>query len=190
MKRIFDFVLSSLGIVISAPLAILFALLIKCGDAGPIFYFQERWGKDGRKFKAYKFRTMLQDADRRWGSKPAQENDFRVTRIGKFLRATALDELPQLFNIWKGDMSLVGPRALAVVEVDPSIPGFYDRHKIRPGLTGPTQVFTSRDASLQEKFCCDLDYIKNRSLWGDLRLVILSVGISLRGKWESRQKKV
>jgi lipopolysaccharide/colanic/teichoic acid biosynthesis glycosyltransferase len=101
-----------------------------------------------------------------------------------------MDELPQLINIWKGDMSFVGPRALAVEEVDPSVPGFSRRHQIRPGLTGPAQVYAPRDASLQEKFCCDLDYIRNWTLGGDLKLLFLSLAISLRGKWESRDKKV
>ena len=190
MKRGFDLLLASLGILIFSPLAVLFALLLKSEDGGPIFYFQERWGRDGKKFKAYKFRTMVPEADKTWGLKPAQENDHRVTRMGKFLRATAMDELPQLLNIWKGDMSFVGPRALAAGELHPAVPGFMDRHKIQPGLTGPAQVYAPRDATLQEKFRYDLEYIQSRSFWGDLTLLFLSVWITLRGKWESRQAKV
>lgn len=190
MKRGFDLLLASLGILIFSPSAVLFALLLKSEDGGPIFYFQERWGRGGKKFKAYKFRTMVPEADKTWGLKPAQENDHRVTRIGKFLRATAMDELPQLLNIWKGDMSFVGPRALAVGELNPSVPAFFDRHQIQPGLTGLAQVYAPRDASLEEKFRYDLDYIQNRSFWGDLRLLFLSVWITLRGKWESRGKKI
>ena len=124
------------------------------------------------------------------GVKPARENDVRFTRIGKVLRATALDELPQLINILKGDMSFVGPRALAVGELDASFPGFAERHEGRPGLTGSAQIDASRDAALKEKFRYDLDYIRNRTFWGDLRLIFLSVWITLRGRWESRDKKL
>ena len=190
MKRIFDLVLASLGIVFFGLPAIFFAVIIKLGDGGPIFYFQERWGKGGKKFKAYKFRTMVTHADKKWGVKPAQENDSRITYVGKFLRATAMDELPQLINIWKGDMSFVGPRALAVKEVNPFFPRFLERHKIKPGLTGPAQIFASRDTSIEEKFRYDLEYIETRNFIKDLKLIFLSVGITLKGKWESRQKKI
>jgi lipopolysaccharide/colanic/teichoic acid biosynthesis glycosyltransferase len=101
-----------------------------------------------------------------------------------------MDELPQLINIWKGDMSFVGPRALAVEEVSSSTPGFLERHQIRPGLTGTAQVYASRDISLEEKFSCDLEYIRTQTFWGDLELLFLSLWITLRGKWESRQKKL
>lgn len=133
---------------------------------------------------------MAPNAYRQWGLKPAEENDRRVTAIGRFLRATAMDELPQLVNILKGDMSFVGPRALATGELSPSIPGFQERHQIRPGLTGPAQVYAPRDASLEEKFRYDLEYIRTRSFWGDLRLVLLSVWVTLRGRWETREKKI
>lgn len=190
MKRLFDFLLSSFGILFFSPLAFLFALLVKLEDRGPIFFIQERWGKNSRKFMAYKFRTMLPNADSGQGMRPAAEHDERVTKIGKFLRATAVDELPQLFNIWKGDMSFVGPRALPAEGLEPSIPGFSERHQIRPGLTGPAQVFASRDASIYEKFRYDLNYINHHPFFGDLKLLFLSVWITLRGKWESRQKKI
>ena len=190
MKRLFDIVLAALGIVFFSPLMLIFALAVRQADNGPILYFQERWGKNGKKFKAYKFRTMVVDAEQKWGLKPAEENDERVTRIGKFLRVTAMDELLQLVNILKGDMSFVGPRALAVGEVDRSIPGFLERHQICPGLTGPAQVYAPRIATLEEKFRYDLDYIRNRTLGGDLKLIFLSVLITLRGKWESREKKI
>lgn len=133
---------------------------------------------------------MVIDAHQKWGLKPAEENDIRITRIGKFLRATAMDELPQLINIWKGDMSFVGPRAMASEELKPSSPNFYKRHQILPGLTGPAQVYAPRDAALENKFKYDLDYIRNRTFWGDLELLFLSVWVTLRGKWESRKKKI
>ena len=190
MKRFFDFTLASVGMTVFGPLGLLFALLVKAEDGGPIFYTQERWGKGGKKFKVYKFRTMVPKADQRWGLKPAQENDVRITKIGNFLRQTAMDELPQLFNIWEGDMSFVGPRALAVEEVGLAVPGFRERHQIRPGLTGPAQVYAPRDASLEEKFRYDLKYVQTQTFWEDLKLIFLSIGITFRGRWESREKKI
>lgn len=190
MKRIFDFTLSLFGLIVFSPIALLFSFLVGMEDGGPIFHNQERWGRGGGKFKAYKFRTMLPGAHGKWGLKPAEENDGRVTKIGKFLRATAMDELPQLINILKGDMSFVGPRALATGELSPSIPNFQARHQIHPGLTGPAQIYAPRDASWEEKFRYDLEYIRTRTFIGDLKLILLSVWITLRGKWESRKKKI
>lgn len=189
-KRAFDICLATIGLFVFFPIGLIFVLSIKREDRGPLFYVQERWGKEGKKFKAYKFRTMVPEADRKWGLKPAEENDFRVTRIGKFLRATAMDELPQLINIWKGDMSFVGPRALAVGEISPSFPNFLERHGVRPGLTGPAQVYAPRDASFEEKFRYDLDYIRTRIFWRDIQLIFLSLWVTLHGKWESREKKI
>lgn len=144
----------------------------------------------GKKFKALKFRTMIPKADLAGSLIPAKENDTRVTKIGKFLRATAMDELPQLINILKGDMSFVGPRAIAVQEINPAFPKFYERHQVRPGLTGPAQIAVSRDATFEEKFRHDLEYIQIRSFVGDLKLIFLSFWITLRGRWETRQKKI
>ncbi len=112
MKRLFDIFLSSIGLIGSARLWIVFALAIKLEDRGPVFYRQERIGKNGRIFKALKFRSMIPDAEKHTGAVWASENDPRVTKVGRILRATAMDELPQLLNIFKGDMSFVGPRAL------------------------------------------------------------------------------
>ena len=189
MKRLFDITGATLGFIFFLPLGILFALAVKFEDGGPIFYIQERWGKGGRKFRAYKFRSMTPEADGKWGFAPAGEKDPRVTKVGHLLRATAMDELPQLINIWKGDMSFVGPRALAVGEVDPSMPRFHERHRIRPGLTGPAQILASRDAPLEEKFRYDLAYAMHGNFGDDLKLMFLSLWITLRGKWESRHKK-
>ncbi len=189
MKRVLDILLASFGILIFLPLAILFAICVKVEDGGPILYTQLRWGKLGRKFRAYKFRTMVADSDEKWGPKPAEEDDVRITKTGKVLRATAMDELPQLINIWKGDMSFVGPRAFSVQELDSSFPGFQERHQVQPGLTGPAQIYAPRNATFEEKFQYDLSYIRTRSFWGDLGLMFLSVWITLRGSWESRKKK-
>lgn len=142
---------------------------------------------------------MVPDADQRFGSLQASANDPRVTRVGRILRATAMDELPQLWNIFRGDMSFVGPRALLPGEIEVNgsgqmialeeIQGFEERHRVRPGLTGLAQVYAPRDIPRPRKFRYDLFYIQRQSLLLDLKLIGLSVWITLRGKWEDRGKK-
>jgi len=200
LKRVFDITLSSIGIILSAPLWILFSLAVVFEDGLPVFYFQERVGKGGRIFRAMKFRSMIKDAEKDTGPIQATEHDPRVTKAGRILRVTAMDELPQLWNIFKGDMSFVGPRALRPKEKEvhgnpdemdiEKIPGYYERLKVRPGLTGTAQVYLPADALRSEKFKYDLEYIKNRSFLLDLKLIFLSFYITFRGKWESRGKKV
>ena len=199
IKRSFDIFLSSVGLVCSSPLWILFSLAIWLEDRGPVFYRQERVGKGGRIFNALKFRSMIKDAEKESGPIQAVENDPRVTKIGRILRATAMDELPQLLNILKGDMSFVGPRALRPKEKEvygnpdetdiEKILGYRERLSVRPGLTGMAQVYLPTDALRQEKFKYDLLYIKKQSFLLDLKLIFLSFWITFRGKWESRQKK-
>ena len=202
LKRPFDFILSTLGLIISLPLWVVIATAIKLEDGGPVFYPQERWGKEGSKIKAFKFRTMVPDADKKWGYVQARENDPRITKAGRFLRATALDELPQLLNIWKGEMSFVGPRALPINEIqigekekdkrlpDEATPGFELRSKLRPGLTGIAQIYAPRDVSRRNKFRYDTLYVKKMSLTLDINLILFSFWITLIGKWETRQKKL
>ncbi len=200
LKRPFDIVLSSLGIVLSSPLWLLIAALIWLEDRGPVFYQQARVGKAGRIFKALKFRSMIRDAEIENGPIQAVENDPRVTKVGRVLRATAMDELPQLLNIFKGEMSFVGPRALRPHEQEvrgnpdtrdiEDISGYQARHAVRPGLTGLTQVYLPGDTPRRKKFRYDILYIKKRSFWLDLKLIGLSFWITFRGKWESRQPKI
>jgi lipopolysaccharide/colanic/teichoic acid biosynthesis glycosyltransferase len=150
LKRLFDIFLSSIGLILSSPLWLIFSLAIKSEDRGPIFYTQEQVGKSGNIFKALKFRSMIKDAEKESGPVQAGENDPRVTKIGRILRATAMDELPQLWNIFKGDMSFVGPRALRPKEKEvhgnpdetdiEKIPGYQGRLAVRPGLTGMAQI--------------------------------------------------
>jgi len=199
LKRPFDVALSSFGLVVSSPLWILIPILIKIEDGGPVFFSQERVGKDGRIFKALKFRSMRTDAEKD-GPQQAVEHDSRITRVGRILRATAMDELPQLVNIFKGDMSFVGPRALRPhekeVHGDPDqrdiqdIPGYRERHVVQPGLTGLTQVFLPGETPRRKKFRYDMLYLRKRSFWFDLKLIFLSFWITFRGKWESRQDKI
>ena len=143
MKRLFDIVVSGAGLLVFAPVAALIAAAIKLEDGGPVFFVQERVGKDCRVFPAFKFRSMIVDAESHTGAVQATVNDPRVTRVGRLLRATAFDELPQLWNIFRGDMSIVGPRPLRPGEADTTadgamlplsaIPGYEARHRVRPG---------------------------------------------------------
>jgi lipopolysaccharide/colanic/teichoic acid biosynthesis glycosyltransferase len=192
LKRIFDIILSAVGLLVSAPLWMIFSAAIKLGDGGPIFYAQNRVGKGGRIFKVYKFRSMIPDAEKQTGVVWASENDPRITKAGKILRATAMDELPQLWNIFKGDISFVGPRAERpelVQQFSKKIQNYHKRFLVKPGLTGIAQVYGSYDTPPQNKLRYDLLYIKNQSFFLDLKLIFLSFYITFRGKWESRQKK-
>lgn len=192
LKRPFDMGVSLIGILFSFPLWILIAIAIWVEDRGPIFYFQERIGRDGRNFKLIKFRSMVVDAENDTGAVWAKEDDHRVTRVGKLLRASAMDELPQLINIAKGDISLVGPRPERpelAKQFNLYISNFNHRVQVKPGLTGLAQVFGKYDTSPEHKLKYDLLYIKKQSLFLDLKLILLSFWITFRGKWESREKK-
>ncbi len=198
-KRVFDLLLSGSGLLASAPLWALIALAIKLADGGPIFYAQDRVGKNGRCFRSLKFRSMVADPGGRFRAVQAGRDDARVTPVGRWLRATAMDELPQLWSIFRGDMSFVGPRPLMPEEIEvnghghrvplETIPGYEARHRVTPGLTGLAQVYADRDIARYRKFRYDLLYIKKQSLGLDLRLMLLSVWITVRAKWEHRGRK-
>lgn len=199
LKRPLDVTLSTLMLILSAPVSLLIALSIKLEDGGPVFYRQERWGRGGARFRAYKFRTMVPHSDQVFGIKQATENDARITNMGRVLRATGLDELPQMISIFQGEMSFVGPRALAVGEIlhdenggrvnYEEIPDFWKRLSVRPGLTGMTTIYKAKDIPPRKKFRYDLLYVRKQSFWLDLRLILMSFWISFRGKWEHREKK-
>ena len=200
MKRVFDCALAGLGLAASAPLWALLALAIKLEDGGSVFFRQARVGLNGRVFDALKFRSMVPDAEARTGPVQATENDPRITRTGRFMRSTALDELPQLWNIFAGDMSFVGPRPLRPGEVEvrgdgqliplDQIPGYAARHRVRPGLTGLTQVYASRDISRTSKFRLDQVYLRRASFWLDLKLILVSFWITGTGAWEKRNRRI
>jgi lipopolysaccharide/colanic/teichoic acid biosynthesis glycosyltransferase len=198
-KRVFDAALAGGGMIASAPLWAIFAAAIKLEDGGPVFFRQERVGLHGRVFQALKFRSMRPDAETLTGAVQATEHDPRVTRIGRLMRVTAMDELPQLWNILRGDMSFVGPRALRPGEIEAEgdgrlvaledVPGFAHRIRVRPGLTGLAQVYARRDLPRRQKFRYDRLYVETRSGMGDLRLILLSFWISVLGRWEVRGRK-
>jgi lipopolysaccharide/colanic/teichoic acid biosynthesis glycosyltransferase len=200
LKRAFDIAVAGAGLVIFAPVSLAIAIAIKLEDGGPVLFAQERVGLDGRVFRALKFRSMVVDAEKDTGAVQATENDPRVTRIGRVLRATAFDELPQLVNILVGDMSVVGPRPLRPGESDTTadgrhvplteIRGYEARHRVRPGMTGLAQVYAARDLPRPGKFRYDLLYQRRATFCLDLRLIAVSFWITLRGRWEDRGPKV
>jgi lipopolysaccharide/colanic/teichoic acid biosynthesis glycosyltransferase len=175
--RLLD-VVGSLGILICAlPAMLVTAVLVKLTSPGPVLYRQERVGKDGKLFDLYKFRTMVNDAERHVGPVWASKDDARVTRVGRILRRTRLDELPQLFNILRGDMSLVGPR--------PERPFFVQRHKalqgvrlaVKPGLTGLAQVRSFYDLKPAHKVKYDYLYIQNRSFFLNIYILLQTIPV-------------
>jgi sugar transferase (PEP-CTERM system associated) len=186
-KRIYDIVFSVVGLLITAPLFPVLAMLIKLDSPGPIFYKQLRVGENEVEYFVYKFRTMGQDAEKQTGAVWAQKDDPRVTRIGQFLRKTRLDEIPQLYNVLKGDMSFIGPRPerMAFVErLKETIPFYSTRHFVKPGVTGWAQVcypYGASDEDALEKMRYDLFYIKNYSIFLDFRIIIDTIRVVLTG---------
>jgi lipopolysaccharide/colanic/teichoic acid biosynthesis glycosyltransferase len=199
-KRLLDLILSGTGLLLSSPLWLVLAALVKGEDGGSVFYSQERVGEGGRVFRAWKFRSMITDAEKYVGALQASHNDPRVTRVGRIMRASAMDELPQLWSIFVGDMSFVGPRALRPGEIEvlgtgaleplEEVPGYLERCRVRPGLTGIAQIYAPRDIPRRNKFRYDRLYIARQSLWLDMRLITLSFWITFRGRWETRDAKI
>jgi Undecaprenyl-phosphate glucose phosphotransferase len=179
LKRVTDIALSASGLLLLAPLLLLLALLIKLSSSGPILYVQERMGLDGRSFRMLKFRSMRADAESSTGAIWAQAKDDRRTALGTFLRKTSLDELPQLWNVLCGDMSLVGPRPerpVFVTRFRKEIPHYMLRHKVRAGITGWAQINGWRgNTSLDRRVECDLFYIRNWSYGLDLKILVLTL---------------
>ncbi len=184
LKRLIDILFSSILLMVSLPVFLLTALLIKLDSAGPVFYFQKRVGQKDRPFRIIKFRSMQQDAEKN-GAVWAKENDERVTRVGKVIRTLRIDELPQLWNILKGDMSLVGPRPERQVFVDQlakKIPYYSIRHEMKPGVTGWAQVcypYGASELDALKKLEYDLYYMKNVSIGFDLLVIFKTVKIVL-----------
>ena len=165
-------------------------LLIWLDDRGPVFYRQQRMGKDGNPFNVVKFRTMVVDAEN-LGPAWTTDDDPRVTRVGRILRRTALDELPEVISIWRGHMSFAGPRALDLDEhrsLEELIPGFEQRLQVRPGLTGLAQIYDKSDDP-HEKYRYDMEYIQKMSPILDARLLVLSVWNTLVARWDHRSGK-
>lgn len=180
MKRGFDIIFSVLALVILAiPMAVI-ATVVKCTSKGPVFYHQERLGLNGKRFDVIKFRSMVEDAEKDHVQWSEGEDDPRITPIGRLLRKTRLDELPQFWCILTGEMTLVGPRPEREVfynEFERYIHGFRERLKVKPGLTGLAQVRGGYYLMPEEKIVYDVEYIKKRSLWLDVKIVLETVAV-------------
>jgi sugar transferase (PEP-CTERM system associated) len=185
MKRSFDIVCSVIILAMTFPLMLLAALAVKLEDRGPVFYSQERVGKDGKTFLVHKFRSMRTDAEKNGKPQWAQQNDPRITRIGNFMRKTRIDELPQILNVFKGDMSFVGPRperAYFVEQLIEVVPYYNVRHSVKPGITGWAQVRYGYGSSAEDalqKLQYDLYYVKNNSLFLDVLILIDTLKVVL-----------
>jgi exopolysaccharide biosynthesis polyprenyl glycosylphosphotransferase len=185
LKRILDLLGSAALIIATSPFLLALPILIRLSSKGPALFKQDRVGRDGKEYTVYKFRTMVDDAERHSGPVLATEDDPRITRLGKFLRDTRLDELPQLFNVLKGDMSLVGPRperAHFVREFSLTVPSYQYRHLVKPGITGMAQVYGRYSTMPARKLGFDLMYIYDYSLVLDLKLLLMTVLVVLKRK--------
>ena len=188
VKRVADATLAAIGLFFSTPVWMAISLAILLDDGCPVLYTQTRVGRYGRTFKLFKFRSMIRDAERHTGAVYATHDDPRITRVGRILRKTALDELPQLLNILKGDISWVGPRPARpeeVAEYVRDIPRYDERHKVRPGLTGMAQVYGRDYNDISEKLAYDLHYVEHGSLLMDFRLYVKSWLNTALGRWDA-----
>lgn len=182
-KRIIDFILSFTGFILTLPIVLLFVLLIKVESKGPAFFYQERVGLNGRYFNVIKLRSMYIDAEKN-GAQWAEKNDPRVTNVGRFIRKTRIDELPQLLNVLMGDMSLIGPRPerpIFTAQFNEKIPGFVNRLQVKPGITGWAQIHGGYDISPKEKFHLDCYYINNMSIILDVKILLKTIKVCITG---------
>ncbi len=187
MKRLADIIVSGIALILLSPLMLVTALAVKWDSPGPALFKQTRVGLGGKPFSMYKFRSMRQDAEANGKAQWATKNDQRITKVGKFLRLTRLDELPQLYNVLRGDMSLVGPRPERpefVTDLSEQIPFYMERHSVRPGITGWAQTSFAYAATIEDtkiKLEYDLYYVKNHSLFLDLLVLIQTFRVAVRG---------
>lgn len=182
IKRIMDIIISLVVLVITSPIMLLVAVAIKLYDGGPVFFTQERCTKDGKVFKIHKFRSMIVDAEKEGKAIPATENDPRITPVGRFIRKTRIDEIPQMIDILQGNMSVVGPRPERVEHVKAytkEIPEFSYRLKVKGGLTGYAQIYGKYNTTAYDKLKLDLMYIQNYSVLMDVRLIFMTIKIML-----------
>jgi lipopolysaccharide/colanic/teichoic acid biosynthesis glycosyltransferase len=194
LKTCIDLALAAILLLLTAPLILLIMAIVRLTSAGPALYTQVRLGRGGRRFVIYKIRTMLHDCERLTGARWSNAGDPRITPLGRLLRRSHLDELPQLWNVLRGEMSLVGPRPERpeiVVQLEVSIPQYWDRLAVQPGITGLAQVQLPPDEAVSEvyrKISCDLCYIERMGLWLDARILagtaLKVIGVS--AEWRSR----
>lgn len=198
-KRVFDIAAAAAGVLVLAPALIIIAAAIQLDSRGPVIFRQQRIGRNGEAFTIFKFRTMTDKVDdkihreaikRLWAGEKLSDDpgspyklaaDPRVTRVGRWLRRTSLDELPQLFNVLRGDMSIVGPRPMIDYEVADFQPWHHERHQVRPGITGLAQVRARGRADLDEILRLDVEYVKSSGFLFDIKLILETVPVVFRG---------
>ncbi len=191
-KRLIDIIVSASALVILAPVLLTVCLLIKIESKGPVSFRQNRWGKDCKLIRSYKFRSMYIEQCDHSGVAQTVRDDPRITRVGRVIRRLNIDELPQLLNVLKGDMSLVGPRCHAVgmlaagIPYEELVPDYHDRHTMRPGMTGLAQMRglrgpTDRASKARARIACDLHYVQNFSLWMDISIMAGTVYSEIKG---------
>ncbi len=191
-KRLIDIIVSASALVILAPVLLTVCLLIKIESKGPVSFRQNRWGKDCKLIRIYKFRSMYIEQCDHSGVAQTVRDDPRITRVGRVIRRLNIDELPQLLNVLKGDMSLVGPRCHAVgmlaagIPYEELVPDYHDRHTMRPGMTGLAQMRglrgpTDRASKARARIACDLHYVQNFSLWMDISIMAGTVYSEIKG---------
>jgi Undecaprenyl-phosphate galactose phosphotransferase WbaP len=196
IKRFMDISIVIIGSIVISPLLLWIMILIKISSPGPVLYSQKRAGQNGKHFKAYKFRSMVIDADKKlkdllgsdssakeeWENSHKLKKDPRITKIGKFLRKTSLDEIPQFINILKGDMSLIGPRPIVDGEIKKYGEDFQRIFSVKPGLTGLWQVSGRSDTDYSDRVSFDTYYLQSWSVWLDLWIIYKTIGVVLKGK--------
>jgi lipopolysaccharide/colanic/teichoic acid biosynthesis glycosyltransferase len=181
-KRIFDILVSLTVLIVFLPVWVVVAILIKLTSPGPVFFLQDRPGKHKKLFKVYKFRTMRPGSEKMIKGQEVTKDDDRITLIGKFLRRSKIDEIPQVLNVLKGEMSLVGPRPERVASLDDYTEEISKRLNMKPGMTGLAQVSGNIYLDLADRYKFDVHYVENFSLWLDLRIVIRTIGVVLLGE--------
>lgn len=185
LKRIFDIVFSLILVLLLSPLLLIIAIVVKSGSRGPVIFKQSRAGKDRKPFVLYKFRTMKIDADP-FGQSPKDGNDSRLIAGGRFMREYSLDELPQLFNVLKGDMSLIGPRPLYISQINEMDEHYKRRSLVKPGLTGLSQLYSRSELTAKANLDLDIKYVEEQNLWLDIKIIFLTLiaVISKKGVYE------
>ncbi|CCJ34281.1 sugar transferase [Caloramator australicus] len=189
IKRLFDFLLSLILLIVLSPLFLIIAILIKLDSEGEVFFKQERAGLNGKPFMIYKFRTMVKNAEKIGDGYYTGENDPRITRIGRFLRKTSLDELPQLINILKGEMSIIGPRPTLMYQVEKYDDFQRKRLLMKPGVTGLAQVYGRNSLSWPERIKYDVYYVENWNLWMDIKIFFKTFLVVLKGEGVYAEKE-
>ena len=177
-KRFMDIVLSIIGLIIISPILLIVSLAIKIDSKGPVIFKQERIGKDGKVFKIYKFRSMVVGAEKMGTGVYSKKGDSRVTRVGKFIRMTSIDELPQLVNILKGEMSFIGPRPVLTYhpwKYEEYTPEQLKRFEVRPGVTGLAQIHGRKQVEWKKRIKYDVEYVEKLGLWLDIKIFFITI---------------